>query len=89
MNDSRSEKFVPLALAASAPRNRAEFQVTVLTQAEQAQALQSVGPKPAATPVPQAPTCEPKVTLQREGERVTAIHIECTCGLIIELACDY
>lgn len=89
MNNSRSEKFVPLALAAAAPRKRTEFQVTVLTQAEQAQALQSVGPKPAAAPAPQAPTCEPKVTLQREGEQVTAIHIECSCGRFIELACVY
>ena len=32
---------------------------------------------------------KPVVTLQREGERVTGIRIECSCGQIIELACSY
>ena len=32
---------------------------------------------------------KPVVTLQREGERVTGIRIECICGQIIELACSY
>ena len=32
---------------------------------------------------------KPVVTLQREGERVTGIRIECACGQIIELACSY
>jgi len=32
---------------------------------------------------------KPVVTLQREGERVTGIRIECVCGQIIELACSY
>ena len=34
-------------------------------------------------------TGKPVVTLQREGERVTGIRIECVCGQIIELACSY
>jgi hypothetical protein len=29
------------------------------------------------------------VTLEREGERVSRIRIECTCGQTIELACAY
>ena len=32
---------------------------------------------------------EPKITLEREGDRVTRIHIQCCCGHIIELACSY
>lgn len=31
----------------------------------------------------------PVVTLQKEGERVTGIRIECSCGQVIELACSY
>lgn len=31
----------------------------------------------------------PVVTLQREGELVTGIRIECGCGQVIELACSY
>lgn len=32
---------------------------------------------------------KPVVTLQREGERVTGIRIECICGQVIELTCSY
>jgi hypothetical protein len=31
----------------------------------------------------------PNVTLQREGDRVTGIRIECQCGQVIELTCSY
>ena len=34
-------------------------------------------------------TGKPVVTLQRDGERVAGIRIECVCGQIIELACSY
>ena len=32
---------------------------------------------------------EPVVTLQRDGDRVISIRIECPCGQIIDLACRY
>ena len=32
---------------------------------------------------------KPIVILQRDGDRVTAIRIECACGQVIELACSY
>jgi len=32
---------------------------------------------------------KPVITLQREGERVTGIRVECACGQVIELACSY
>jgi hypothetical protein len=32
---------------------------------------------------------QPKVTLQRNGDEVTGIQIECCCGQRIELACVY
>jgi hypothetical protein len=32
---------------------------------------------------------EPKVTLERKGDRVSRIRIECCCGHVIELDCDY
>ncbi len=28
-------------------------------------------------------------TLQKEGERITGIRVECACGQVIELACQY
>ena len=32
---------------------------------------------------------QPVVTLQRDGDRVTGIRIECSCGQVIDLACSY
>jgi hypothetical protein len=29
------------------------------------------------------------VTLDRDGIRVTAIHVHCSCGQVIELSCIY
>jgi hypothetical protein len=31
----------------------------------------------------------PKVTLQRQGDLVTSIRVECPCGQVIELNCVY
>ncbi len=32
---------------------------------------------------------EPRVTVQRDGDRVTHLRIQCTCGQIMDLACVY
>lgn len=32
---------------------------------------------------------KPVVTLQRNGDVVTAIKVQCTCGQVIELNCQY
>ena len=34
-------------------------------------------------------SCEPQVSLQRDGERITSIRIQCSCGQVMDLACDY
>ena len=39
-------------------------------------------------PAPSA-NAEPVVTLQRDGDRVTGIQIQCGCGQTIELNCVY
>ena len=31
----------------------------------------------------------PKITLQRDGERITQITVQCSCGHVIELSCTY
>ncbi len=39
---------------------------------------------------PSSDACsEPKVSLQRNGEAISAIHIQCGCGRGIELTCVY
>jgi len=47
------------------------------------------------TPAPSAPAAPaqncppPKVTLQRQGDVVSSIRIQCSCGQVIELNCVY
>jgi hypothetical protein len=48
--------------------------------------------QPATCPNPNpngAHAAEPKVTCEREGDRITRIQIVCSCGNVIELACEY
>ena len=35
------------------------------------------------------PCAKPTITLQRQGEVVSAIRIQCSCGQVIELECVY
>lgn len=44
----------------------------------------SAAPTPAH--VPHGP---PKVTLERQGDSITHIRIECSCGQVTELKCEY
>jgi hypothetical protein len=32
---------------------------------------------------------EPTVSVERDGDRVTRIKVQCPCGNVIELACEY
>lgn len=32
---------------------------------------------------------KPVVTLKKDGDRVTHIHIQCACGQVVELECAY
>ncbi len=35
------------------------------------------------------PPGKPVVSLQKDGDRVTHIRVQCACGEVIELECDY
>jgi hypothetical protein len=63
----------------------------VASRADAAQAgktLKPFQPMTTASPAPTACT-EPTVTLHRSEGRVARITIQCPCGNVIELACDY
>jgi hypothetical protein len=53
----------------------------------------AVGEKSSAAPSPPQHACvkaaTPLVTFRKEGDRVTQIHIECPCGQIVVLDCEY
>lgn len=48
---------------------------------------------PARTePSPETAACaasESKVTLEKDGDRITSIRIQCGCGQVTQLACTY
>ena len=91
----RTEAFVPLTTAPAAGAGQ-DHRVTVIPDAKQFQALKSPEPSAsaAATALAEAgphpeKICEPRVTVQRDGDRVTHLRIQCTCGQIMDLACVY
>jgi len=86
----RSESFVPLT-AAPAPGDRADYRVTVVSPNGTVQGFQALQTATAPPPPikPAAPACEPRVSVQRDGERVMSIRIQCSCGQIVDLACVY
>jgi hypothetical protein len=93
MTPTRTESFVPLISApARAVGECPEFRVTVVAQSGKGKKKQSAAG--AMVPGMSAPgargtVCEPKVNLQRDGNRVTGIQVHCSCGQVMELACVY
>jgi hypothetical protein len=79
------DTFTPLATVTGSPGENESSRLKVLTQTES---------KPAFEPMPLAgasePACTvPAMTLQRTGDVVTGIRIQCGCGQVIDLACNY
>lgn len=89
----RTESFVPLT-AAPAASARSEFRATVISKEEQAKPFHSLEQliPDADTDAPAADKkkfCEPRISVQRDGDRVTNIRIQCTCGQVMDVACVY
>lgn len=63
----------------------------ILPAGEAQDKFQAVTPNLAAAA--SAPSCaapqKPTITLQRDGQRVTQIRIQCSCGQVINLECEY
>jgi hypothetical protein len=83
-----SDPFVPFVTAPVSTGEMATLQLKVLPQAEANAVFQ---PLPeCGKPAQPAKSCgQPSVSLQRQGEVVSGIRIECGCGQVIELACAY
>lgn len=94
------EPFVPLT-AVPAPASPREFRVAILdghnhaagNSGEKKNGFQSLATqRPAvfngANGI-EKKIGEPCVTVQRDGDRVTHLRIQCTCGMIMDLACVY
>ena len=81
-----SEPFVPFSLKALPVRSGAKSE-PVITGAKDAKAFQ-----PFADDVhlgsATSGACEPHITLEKDGDRITRIRVQCPCGSIIDLACS-
>jgi hypothetical protein len=82
-----NEPFVPLSPVAVSGQNRTDFRVTIVNEGGNLRPFHSFGH--AGSKADAGVPCEPCVTLQRDGERLSAIVIQCSCGQVIELACVY
>ncbi len=92
MTSLRTESFVPLTNA-PAGRGGKELSVTVIREGEQVRPFKSLEPlaaAPVSSPKPHPEkVCEPKVILHRDGDRITGLRIQCSCGQVMDLACVY
>lgn len=77
--------FVPAKSGASQV-NGQSFSLKVCSQPAAHEAFAPFKPL-AGPPAPGA--AAPAITLQREGERVKGIRIQCGCGQVIDLECVY
>ncbi len=92
MTTTPTEPFVPLTAAATRRGDSPEYRVNVVSQAEHTQSfrpLTAEAPSAASHAALGSKNCEPRVSIQREGDQVTGIRIHCGCGQVIDLACIY
>jgi len=90
MNVPAKTQFVPLAVSDAAGEPRSEFHVLVVPQAQNARPLSEIASSASdAGRSDLAHPHQPRVTLQKEGERIVGIQIQCSCGQQIDLACSY
>lgn len=83
--------FIPLASRLPTAEAGREFRVLILDSPKEARPFRphtqpEAGAAKAAT---NHPGGEPRILLQREGDRIVGIRVECSCGERIELACVY
>ncbi|HVY68684.1 MAG TPA: hypothetical protein VHH73_02080 [Verrucomicrobiae bacterium] len=96
-----TDSFVPL-LAPSAPATRpagaGSSPVQVISGNDNGAVFQALSlhvkdafhsPSESANPASTPCEARPKLTVHRDGDRVTCIQIRCACGQTIELDCVY
>ena len=85
-----NDSFIPLAVGPTAKGKTEEFHLLVAAHPEKARPLSDFNPACMGVPSGSVvPGCEPRVAVQKEGECITGIHIQCSCGQVIDLKCAY
>jgi hypothetical protein len=83
-----SDTFTPLVIAPASAGQTAMASLKVLAPAEAKAIFEPLADSgKSAQPAKECTT--PSVTLQKQGDVVSGIRIECGCGQVIELACVY
>jgi hypothetical protein len=84
-----SDTFTPLLMPAFAAEEPAfaPLSLKLLTSAAASTPIDAVKPAGAEAASPAA--CAPVITLQRNGDTVSRIRVQCSCGQVIELNCVY
>lgn len=72
------ETFIPLVPVKNSPREGGPSPV-----------LQGVNASMTEMPAHSEDCAKPAIKVERTGELVSSIRIECSCGQVIELACVY
>ncbi|MDB6022592.1 MAG: hypothetical protein JWQ04_2449 [Pedosphaera sp.] len=80
------ETFVPFVTATAKIRGPVFAPITSKTPSPAPESLAGIPTTPPSTP--EACT-KPTVTLERNGDIVSAIKIRCGCGEVVELTCVY
>lgn len=87
-----TDSFLPLTTATAGDKSR-EFRVTVIPQAESVPGFKNLAQNGAAETANAASSaqknCEPHLSLQRDGDRIVSIRVQCGCGQVMDLACVY
>ena len=84
-----SDVFVPFSKLRSKTGPVGEsFRLTILPQLQKTAPFLPVQAAPVGAAASNVPK-EPLVTLERDGDRITRIKIQCTCGQVVELNCTY
>jgi hypothetical protein len=87
-----TDAFLPLTSATTGDKNR-DFRVTVIPQAESVPGFKNLTQIGAAETANAAAgsgkNCEPRLSLQRDGDRIASIRVQCSCGQVMDLACVY
>jgi hypothetical protein len=81
--------FVPFLTAASDGSQPKTSSQTTVVGANTAMAFQGLSRTSAHLLTAPNVHADPTVTFERDGDRVTLIKIQCPCGNVFELACDY
>jgi hypothetical protein len=83
-----SDSFTPLVTAPVCASEAAMLPLKVLPQAEAKAVFEPLSES--GRPGQPSKNCgAPSLTLQRQGDVVAGIRIQCGCGQVIELACVY